>query len=54
MTISAVQEPDAHQLDPLHMSAVDARTLLRVEQLEQRFLQHQQQVHTQLDGMQVS
>lgn len=35
-------------------AAVDARTLQRVEALEQSFLQHQQQVQTQLDSMQVS
>ena len=34
-------------------SAVDARTLQRVEGLEQSFLQYRQQVQTQLDSMQV-
>lgn len=35
------------------MHVVDARTLQRVESLEQSFLQHRQQVQTQMDSMQV-
>ena len=35
------------------LATVDARTLQRLETLEQSFLQHQQQVQTQLESMQV-
>ncbi|DBB02006.1 TPA: hypothetical protein ACH3X1_000591 [Trebouxia sp. C0004] len=44
-TSSARKSPGSHM-------AVDARTLQRVETLEQSFLHHQQQVQTQLDSMQ--
>ncbi|DBA66788.1 TPA: hypothetical protein ACH3X2_001930 [Trebouxia sp. C0005] len=49
---NALPEVSSARKSPGSLMAVDARTLQRVETLEQSFLHHQQQVQTQLDSMQ--
>ncbi|KAL3158687.1 hypothetical protein ABBQ32_011429 [Trebouxia sp. C0010 RCD-2024] len=50
---NALPEPtSASKRSPGSHMPVDARTLQRVESLEQSFLQHRQQVQTQMDSMQ--